>query len=130
MKALLPFVALAALAACNQSQSDAGPVEKAAAADPAPQPTSQAKAGTFSVTQADGAKVTMVMGADHTYTNTVGGQKIEAGIWSIVGGKTCLTPSEGAGAVARCYIDGPVGEDGTFTATPDQGNPVTVKKIA
>ena len=85
--------------------------------------------GTYSVTEMDGTKMTSVLAADHTYSNTVHGQKTEAGTWAIVGGKTCFTPSEGEGAVARCYVDGPVGEDHTFTATPDRGDPITVKRI-
>jgi hypothetical protein len=129
MRTLALGAATAALAACNQSQPAAAPVERVAA-EPAPQPTSLARPGTYSVTELDGTKMTSVLAADHTYTNTVHGQRTEAGAWAIVGGRTCLTPSEGAGAVARCYADSPLDEDGTFTATPDQGDPITVKKIA
>jgi hypothetical protein len=118
----------AALAACGQSKP-AGPVE-VAATEPEPQPTSQASPGTYSVTEIDGTKMTSVLAADHTYTNTVHGRMTEAGSWSIVGGRTCLTPSEGEGAVVRCYTDSTPARDGTFTATPDVGEPITIKKIA
>jgi hypothetical protein len=123
-------LAMAMLAACDQGETAAGPVERAAAAEPEPQPTSLASPGTYSVTEIDGTKMTSVFAADHTYSNTVHGNKTEAGSWAIVGGRTCLTPSEGEGAVARCYTDSAPGRDGTFTATPDVGDPITVKKIA
>jgi hypothetical protein len=130
MKRLALALAMAAMAACDQGEPAAGPVEQAAAAQPEPQPTSQAVPGTYSVTRIDGTKVTSVLAADHTYSNTVHGERTEAGAWAIVGGQTCLTPSEGEGAVARCYTDSAPGKDGTFIATPDVGDPITVKKIA
>jgi hypothetical protein len=122
-------LALAVLGACGQSQP-AQTIEPAAAAEPEPTPISQAGPGTYSVTEIDGTKMTSVFAGDHTYTNTVHGRRTEAGAWAVVGGRTCLTPSEGEGAVARCFADGPLGRDGTFIATPDHGNPLTVKKIA
>jgi hypothetical protein len=117
------------LAACHQSEPSAGSTAQAAA-EPEPQPTSQAAPGTYSVTEIDGTKTTLVLAADHTYLNTVHGRRSEAGSWAIVDGRTCLTPSEGADAVARCYTDGVPGRDGTFIATPDIGDPLTIKKIA
>lgn len=129
MRMLALCLAMATLGACDQSEP-AGAAGQAAAAEPAPQPTSLASPGTYSVTEVDGTKMTSVFAADHTYSNTVHGEKTEAGSWSIVGGRTCLTPSEGEGAVARCYTDSAPGRDGTFTATPDVGDPITIKKIA
>ena len=130
MHKLIPLIGLAVLTACGQGQSSSEPTAQAAAAEPAPQPSSRAQPGTYNVTESDGTKMTSVLAADHSYTNTVHGQKVEAGAWAIVGGRTCFTPSEGAGAVARCYADSPIDKDGSFTATPDQGSPITVKKIA
>ena len=129
MKKLALGVAIGVLAACGQSQPGQ-PIHHAAAAGPAPAPTGPLVPGTYSVTELDGTKMTEVLAADHTYTETVHGQKIEAGAWALVGGRTCLTPSEGAGAEARCYTDSPLAADGTFTATPDRGDPMTVRKIA
>ena len=131
MQKLAFCLALAMLAACHRSEPTAEPVAQATAAEPLPPPppTSQAAPGTYSVTEIDGTKMTSVLAADHTYSNTVHGQKTEAGTWAIVGGKTCFTPSEGEDAVARCYVDGPVDRDHTFTATPDRGDPITVKRI-
>jgi hypothetical protein len=130
MRMLALGLAAAALAACDKGETVTGPVEQAAAAEPEPQPTSLASPGTYSVTEIDGTKMTSVFAADHTYSNTVHGNRTETGSWAIVGGRTCLTPSEGEGAIARCYTDSAPGRDGTFTATPDVGDPITVKKIA
>jgi hypothetical protein len=130
MRMLALCLATLALAACDQGETSTEPLATAAADEPEPQPTSLASPGTYSVTEIDGTKVTSVFAADHTYSNTVHGLKTEAGSWSIVGGRTCLTPSEGADAVARCYTDSAPGRDGTFTATPDVGDPITIKKIA
>ena len=129
MKRLALLMATAALAACGQSQTDEAPAAEASTAA-APIPTSNASPGTYEVTAADGTKTTSVLNDDHTYVDKQGGQETEAGSWTIVGGKTCFTPSEGANAVARCYTDGPIGADGTFTATPDQGDPIKVKKVS
>ena len=128
MKNLALCLALAPLAACHQNQA-ASPITQAAAAESAPVPASHAGPGTYSVTEIDGTKMTTVLADDHTYTNTVHGQRTEAGAWAVVGGRTCLTPSEGEGAIARCYTDAPLARDGTFIATPDHGDPLTIKKI-
>jgi hypothetical protein len=82
------------------------------------------------VTEADGTKVTTVLARDHTYTRTVHGHRTEAGVWAIVAGRTCFTPRESAGSVARCYTESAVGKDGAYVATPDKGLPITVKRIA
>jgi hypothetical protein len=128
-KVALCLLALA-LAACQRAQPATQQVAHADVATPVAPPTSQAAAGTYSVTEIDGTKMTTVLAIDHTYTDTVHGRRTEAGAWAIVAGKTCFMPSEGAGAHARCYVDSPIGEDGTFTETPDRGDPITVKKVA
>jgi hypothetical protein len=129
MKRFILAIATAALAACNQSEPADAPADEATAAQPVAAPASNATPGTYQVTQADGSTRTTVLGTDHSYTDTVGGEVVEKGSWATVGGKTCFTPSEGEGAVAMCYSDSPIGEDGTFTATPDEGDPITVKKV-
>ena len=43
-------------------------------------------------------------------------------------GKTCFDP-EGVEA-AMCYTETAPAGDGSFTATPDEGEPVTVKPVA
>jgi hypothetical protein len=45
----------------------------------------------------------------------------------VADGKTCFDPDGDEGPT--CYTETAVGADGSFTATPDKGDPVTVKKI-
>jgi hypothetical protein len=129
MKTCALCVAAAALAACDQPEP-APAADTLGAAEPSPAPTSRLAPGTYSVTLADGTKVTTALVSDHTYTSTVHGRRAEAGAWRIVGGRACFTPADGQGALARCYSDSPTGSDGSFISTPDRGQPIMVRRIA
>lgn len=128
MKRLIVFAGLASLAACNQ-------------AEPAPEPTAEATEeavpevftangsapGAYEATASDGTVTTSTLNADGSYTDTdAEGNVIAEGTWSVSNGKTCFAPTT-EGAEAMCYAEGPAGADGSFTATPDSGDPVTVK---
>lgn len=123
MRYLLPIVALAALAACGQAKSTDDAAKAAAPAAP----HSQAAAGTFMRTNADGSMVTEFLSKDGTYTDWVAGAQTEAGKWEVKDNKTCFTPK---GGKERCAADSPVGSDGTFTETPDGGAAYKVQKTA
>jgi hypothetical protein len=117
----LAIAGLAMLAACNQA---APGVDKAQAAAAPAGPHSNAAPGTY--THMAGGHMTIVhLEADGTYTNWVAGEMKEAGKWAVENNKTCYTPDKGD---KRCTSDGPIGPDGTYTATPDQGEPYTVTK--
>ena len=122
MKILIPIAALAMLAACGQAAPDSGTAQAAAA--PAG-PHSNAGPGTFIMTSADGSMTTAFLKSDGTYTNWVAGEMKESGKWAIENDKTCFHPDKGE---ARCSSDGPIGPDGSYTATPDSGAPYTVRK--
>jgi hypothetical protein len=124
MREILPIVALAALAACGHAKST-DDTAKAAAAPATPH--SQAAAGTFMRTNADGSMVTEFLAKDGTYTDWVAGAQTESGKWAVKDNKTCFTPKDGT---ERCSSDGPVGADGTFTETPDGGTAYKVQKTA
>ncbi|MBO0749105.1 MAG: hypothetical protein J2O44_01560 [Porphyrobacter sp.] len=119
---LLPILGLAMLAACNQ-----GPADKAQAAAAPAGPHSNAAPGTYTHTAADGTMVITHLEGDGSYTDWVAGEMREAGKWSVDNNKTCFHPNKGA---ARCGSDGPMGPDGSYTVTPDQGAPYTVTKTA
>lgn len=124
MRNILPVLALAALAACNQGQSSGDQAQAAAA--PAG-PHSNAAPGTFMRTNADGSHVTEFLRSDGTYTDWVAGAQTEAGKWAVKDNKTCFTPDKGN---ETCSSDSRIGTDGTFTETPDTGAPYTVEKTA
>ncbi|HTN14269.1 MAG TPA: hypothetical protein VL094_05645 [Sphingomonadaceae bacterium] len=112
------------LAACSGSES-----ESQKAASEAPKTPEEAMLGTYEVTQPDGTKMTSVVAADRSYTDAIRGEVVEWGTWEIKDGKTCYTP-EIEGKKPLCYAQGEVGEDGTFTATPDEGDPVKMRKLS
>jgi hypothetical protein len=122
MKILIPIAALAALTACGQS---APGTEKAKAATAPAGPHSNAAPGTFVMTGADGSMTTMFLKNDGTYTNWVAGEMRESGKWTIENNKTCFHPDKGE---VRCGSDGPIGDDGSYTVTPDSGAPYQVRK--
>ena len=124
MRKILPIVALAALAACGQAKST-DDTAKAAAAPAAPH--SQAVAGTFMRTNADGSMVTEFLAKDGTYTDWVAGAQTESGKWAVKDNKTCFTPKDGK---ERCAADGAVGSDGSFTETPEDAPAYKVEKTA
>jgi hypothetical protein len=122
MKSVLPIVALAMLAACNQAAP--GDDQAKAAAAPAG-PHSNAAPGTFTYTNAKGQMVTSFLSDDGTYTDWVAGAMTERGKWAVKDNKSCFTPENGK---EQCNSDGPMGSDGSFTSTPDGGAPYTVTK--
>jgi hypothetical protein len=121
MKSILPIVGLALLGACNQASPVA---EKAQAATPAG-PHSNAAPGTFVYTDAKGSMVTAFLSDDGLYTDWIAGAMVERGKWAVENNKTCFHPENGK---PRCQSDGPIGKDGSYTVTPDEGAPYTVTK--
>jgi hypothetical protein len=128
MRGLLPIVALAALAACNQNQSaDQSAQAEATPAAPAT-PHSNAAPGTFVRTAADGKVTTLFLATDGTYTEWMAGAMTDSGTWSVEDNKSCFKSKDAD--KPQCSTDGPMGADGTFTETPDDGQPYTVQKTA
>jgi len=129
MKKLILLAGITALAACSKAEAPAeeeAPVEAAAPVTVA----NGTPVGTFTVTAADGTESTAVINADGTYRDTdADGKVVAEGTWAVTEGKTCFTPST-EGAEAMCYTESAPAADGSFTATPDKGDPVTVQPAA
>lgn len=128
-KLLMVSLVVGALAACQPEQEAEPVVEEIA--EPAPVTVANGTpVGTFAVTNADGTEATAVINADGTYSDSdADGKLIEEGTWAVVDGKTCFTPTT-EGREAMCFTESAPGDDGSFTATPDVGDPVTVRPIA
>jgi hypothetical protein len=132
MKKLILVAALGlGLAACNDTaeDTDAATDEAAAPAEAAPAMVTAngSMAGLYEVTAADGTVTQSELIADGTYMDHgPDGNVTETGTWSVVDGKTCFDP-EGDEA-ATCYTETAPDADGVFTATPDEGEAVTVRR--
>jgi hypothetical protein len=132
MKYLVIAAATVALAACSKPAPAPEATSEAATETPAAAATvaNGSPTGAFEVTSKDGTVRTATINPDGTYTDTdASGKVVEEGSWAVKDGKTCFTPTT-AGAEAMCFTESAPGADGSFTATPDNGDPVTVKPKA
>ena len=130
MKKLIVVTGLAMLVvACNQSEPAPEP-EPTETEAPAATAANGSPAGTYEATAADGTVTTSTLNADGTYVDTAAdGTVLAEGTWAVTDGKTCFTPTTG-GVEAMCYTETAPAADGSFTATPDSGEPVTVRPAA
>ncbi|WP_427968508.1 hypothetical protein [Altererythrobacter sp.] len=129
MRKIALILAPVALAACSSEPAEQAPADDAAAepAMEAPTVANGSGPGTYLATAADGTVTTTVIGADGTYSDTdAEGNVIAEGSWAVTDGKTCFTPTT-EGVEPMCFTETAPAEDGSFTATPDSGDPVTVK---
>ena len=132
---LLVAAAAAALVGCQKAADQTNQAASNAATTPAPAPAPAAMVtangstpGTFEVTTKDGKKGHTVLNADGTYMDTDPSGKETKGTWNVTGGKTCFDPDGAEGPA--CYAESAVGADGSFTATSEKGEKVTVKKVS
>ena len=120
------------LAACNNAAEDADTATDEAAA-PAEAAATMVTAngsatGTYEVTAADGTVTMTELIDDGTYIDHApDGTVAASGTWSVVDGKTCFDPQ--GDEAATCYTEAAPAADGTFTATPDEGDAVTVRFV-
>lgn len=132
---LLVAASVAALAACNQAAKTTNEVAASAsnvtnAVTPAAMVTANGSTpGTYEVTAKDGKKSQSVLNADGTYVDTdASGKELARGTWNVTDNKTCFDPAGDKGP--DCYAETAPGADGSFTATSDKGEVVTVKKVS
>lgn len=126
MKRLVLAAALTgALAACGNPAEESG--------DPVPAATETVAADSWAGTyefEIEGETTTAALMADGTYTDTVDGEVVESGTWEEnAEGQVCFDPA-GEDTPVTCFTAGEVGEDGTFVATPDEGEPLTIRKVS
>ncbi len=130
MRIFVIGAAAMALGACSQAEpaaeatSDTAPAEMPAASSTV---ANGSPAGAYQVAYANGQVMTANINADGTYSDVdADGKVTEEGTWAVKDGKTCFTPTT-EGAKGMCFTETPPAADGSFTATPDEGDPVTVK---
>lgn len=132
MRNLILFAAPLALVACAEEAVEEPAVEDdMAEAEPAEAAMVTANGtapGTFEVTDADGNVSTAVLRADGTHTGMdADGNVVEESTWAVTDGKTCFTNT--ADGAVECWTESAPGEDGSFTATSDEGAVVTVRPV-
>lgn len=127
MRKLIVLASVFALAACGgETAEEPAAVETPEAAAPATVANGSG-AGTYTVTTADGTEFTAQINEDGTYSDTAAdGTVMAEGTWAVTDGKTCFTPTT-EGVEPECFTESPAGEDGSFTATSDAGDVVTVR---
>lgn len=124
------LVGLVGLAACSKPAPAPAPEPAAEETAAAPTVANGSAPGTYEATAPDGTVMTTVINADGTYTDTAAdGTLVAEGTWAVTDGKTCFTPTT-EGVEAMCFTESAPAEDGSFTATPDKGDPVTVRPKA
>lgn len=127
MRLLVIAASLAVLSACGPAPKKEPAAEETVAAEPAAMTSANGSAaGTYIITGPDGTESTSTINADGTFTGTGPDGSVMEGTWAVVDGKTCFTTKE-EGATPECWTEAAPGEDGSFTATSDAGNTVTVR---
>ncbi len=136
MRKLALIAAPLVLAACTSQPAEEAPAEEAATAEdteeaaPAMTTANGSMPGIYEVVDAEGTNSTSILNGDGTFEDrTADGELTAEGTWEVVDGQTCFTTSE-EGAEAICWTESEPGEDGSFTATADDGTTVTVTPAA
>lgn len=127
MRLIVIAASLVVLSACGPAPKKEPAAEETVAAEPAAMTTANGTAaGTYIITGPDGSESTSTINADGTFTGTGADGSVMEGTWAVVDGKTCFTTKE-EGATPECWTEAAPGEDGSFTATSDAGETVTVR---
>lgn len=118
------------LAACSSEPAEEAAVEEPFETQAVMTAANGSPPGSYTVTAANGTVTTTELKADGTYVDTAAdGTVVAEGSWTVTDGKTCFTPTT-EGVDAMCYTETAPAADGSFTATPDEGDPVTVAPAA
>jgi hypothetical protein len=128
MKKLALFAGVLALGACqSEPAEEPAPVETEEAS--APVTANGSAPGVYESTLPDGTVSVATLNADGTFTLVnAEGETFDEGTWAVTDGKTCFTSSGEEGGVT-CYTESAPAEDGSFTATPDEGDPEMIKPL-
>lgn len=132
MRKYLLLAAPLALAACSDDAAEAPMVEEEAMVeeDVAAMTTANGTLpGTHDVTGPDGIITAATLNPDGTHSTVDADDNVlEEGTWSVVDGKTCFTNSLDVDQEEpMCWEETAPGEDGSFTATNEDGVEITVR---
>jgi hypothetical protein len=129
MRTIMIFAAVAALGACSKPAEEPAATEPTAAATEAAAEASQSPAGDYTFVDKDNKQGKLTIAADNTYSVTMPDGTASKGVVSDKDGKACYDP-EGDKDPTVCWTNGKPAEDGTWQATNDAGDVVTVTRVA
>lgn len=127
MKKLIALAACVTLAACNNAETEAPTDDTATMTTgdaPAPM-AADSMAGTYDATYADGRVTSTTIDDQGGYVTMENGAEIERGTVVETNGQTCYN-SAAEGAAPKCWTQGEPAQDGSFIATSDDGEQITV----
>ena len=121
MRTLALLLATCLAAACSQ-----GPATDGETTDAANTTANGSPPGTYHMAAADGSASLVTINADGSYSQvTPDGGYPANGTFEVVDGKTCFTVQQ-VGAQPLCYSESERAEDGSFIATLESGEQLTV----
>jgi hypothetical protein len=128
MRKIMMIAAVAALGACSKpAEEPAAPASTAAAAEAATE-APVVEAGDYTFVDKDKKEGKLSIAADNTYSVTWPDGTTAKGTVSIKDGKGCYD-EEGDKTPTLCWKNDPPAADGTWTATSDDGQVVTVTRV-
>lgn len=129
MRIIMMIAAVAALGACSKPAEEPAATETTvAAAESAPAASGGIQAGDYTFVDKDKKQNKITIGADNTYTVTWADGSVQKGTVSDKDGKACYD-EEGDKVPTLCWKNDPPAADGTWTATSDDGQVVTVTRV-
>ncbi|MFC3096394.1 hypothetical protein [Alteraurantiacibacter palmitatis] len=128
MKKLVVIVAATLLSACGSGDNGSA---DAVTPTPSPAAPNSPLIGVYGGTDMDGNSWTSQINADGTYTDTVGGEVSETGVWTHSGDQVCFTAqsAEGPSPAPTCLTLVNVNDDGSLLMADPEGNETTVPRL-
>ncbi|QLC23862.1 hypothetical protein HFP57_01645 [Parasphingopyxis algicola] len=127
MKRILIIAGVLALGACAESAPEAEPaveaVEEEAATD------WSAWVGSYDIAYDDGGEAALTIADGGTYEFVTGDETRTGTVEMGDGGAICYTNDDGE-TPTECWINSAAAEDGSWRSTSDQGETVTVSRVA
>lgn len=128
MRKIMMIAAVAALGACSKPAEEPAAPASSAAAEAAPAAAAIIQAGDYTFVDKDKKQGKLTIAADNTYSVTWPNGTTAKGTVSEKDGKGCYD-EEGDKVPTLCWKNDPPAADGTWTATSDDGQVVTVTRV-
>lgn len=123
MKRLTAMIGLMVLAACNNAAEEGSTPEIDTIPSDEEAPGFQVTPGLYATGDGTTIYAQTRLSDDGTYVDLAEGEVVGSGTWAADGATMCLDPEgDGEDQQERCWTNGPVKEDGSFTSTLEDGS--------